>query len=402
MMRVVFVVLFGFACWGCSEFAEEVDPGRFTELAYPLTEMDTALPIVNIVVDQDAFDDLYTNFEDDIEIDGTFELYRNQELVVEEEISLELRGSYSLRFPLKSLGVQFEDKYDNRDRSLINPPQLLPFHAIDEIKSIRLRNSGNDFYNTMLKDLSYTRLAIEAGLDVELAYGEPSLVFVNDVFYGLLNIRTEVNARGVAGLYNGKRSDVTMAKMEGGVVVLKDGEPDWVDALVEAIRERDIEYLYSKIDIDNYIDYMIFESYVVNEDWPANNARFYAIEDSKFRFVLFDLDVANLSLIGKAPMAFLDQAGGGFVSDLFFVLYEEERFREQFWARYAALLERGALSVERFESIMLANFDHIKQAMPLQIERYQAPESLVEWYVEVDRLSFLFAEREEVIRSEVE
>ena len=84
----------------------------------------------------------------------------------------------------------------------------------------------------------------------------------------------------------------------------KDGDFDRIDDLVDAINEKDIDYLRSEIDIDNFIDYMVFESYIANEDWPSNNVRFHAIEDNKFRFVLFDLDVANQSHLNKSPPLF--------------------------------------------------------------------------------------------------
>ena len=165
-----------------------------------------ALPIVNIKVDQKAFDKIHEDADEDLEIEGRFNLYRDDELVIENEaVELEIKGNFSTRFLLKTIGVKFEDKYDNRNRSLINPEQILPHHSLDKIKAIRLRNSGNDFEKTMVKDLSITQLAINAGLDLDLTYGEPSLVFINNKFHGLLNIRTEANTNGMAGLYDAKK-----------------------------------------------------------------------------------------------------------------------------------------------------------------------------------------------------
>ena len=143
-----------------------------------------------------------------------FNLYRDKQLVIANEaVELSIKGGFSTRFPLKSLGIKFEKKYDNTDRSLIHPKQLLPHHNIDEIKAIRLRNSGSDFRNTMLKDLSMTQLAINANLDIDLTYGTPALVYVNEEFYGLMNLRTEANTNGMAGLNGVKKSAITLAKI---------------------------------------------------------------------------------------------------------------------------------------------------------------------------------------------
>jgi len=131
----------------------------------------------------------------------------------------------------------------------------------------------------MIKDLSFTQLAINAGLNIDLTYGEPSLVYVNGVFYGLLNIRTESNTHGIAGLNGVSKKDLTMVKVTTHELIKKDGDFERVDALVSAISKKDIPYLKEEIDLASFIEYMIFQSYLANTDWPHNNARFYAVKD---------------------------------------------------------------------------------------------------------------------------
>jgi len=302
---------------------------------------------------------------------------------------------------LSSIGVKFDKKYNNRSRKLINPTVVLPHHNLDKIKAIRLRNSGNDFKQTMLKDLSYTQLAIEAGLDLEVAYGEPALVFVNELFLGLLNLRTEANTNGMAGLNDVSKSDITLAKISNPALVKKDGDFDRIDALAEAITAKDIEYLKSEIDLDNFIDYMVFQSYIANVDWPYTNVRFYAVEDQKFRFVLFDLDVVNWVDINRKPLSFIEGNKENMISELFFAFYEEEDFQEQFWDRYKTLLNNGDINHEKFKTIVQNNFENIRTAMPLQIKKYGQPESMMEWQIAVDKLGHMFEVREKKVKNMV-
>ncbi len=388
-----------FSVWSCSKFEEDLSQVGILEIDQPLEEIVTDLPIINITVEEYEFDDMYNRFTEDIEIEGRFNLYRNhQQVINNEEIELEFKGNYSRQYSLKSLGVKFEEKFDNSNRTLINPTEILPHHNLDEIRAIRLRNSGNDFSKSMLKDLSYTQLAIQAGLDLDLTYGEASLVFINNKFYGLLNLRTEANTNGMAGLYDVKKSKVTLAKMETATLIKKDGDFERIDALVEAVNNKDIEYLKTEIDLNNFIDYMVFESFIANEDWPETNVRFHAINDSKFRFILFDLDVANDLLINKSPISFIDKPKENFMTDLFFVFYEDENFKKQFWNRYTFLMKRESLSSSKFESHVLFNFQSIKNVMPLQIEKHQSPKTMIEWYLEVEKLITHFNRREEVIK----
>ena len=386
----------------CSSFNDDAE---LLNIQTHFLEIETNLAVINIKVDKNEFDEMINQVDEEKEIDGLFSLYRNHELLIEnEEVELEVKGGFSTRFALKSLGVKFENKYDNSNRSLIDPDRILPHHNIDKIKAVRLRNSGNDFKNTMLKDLSITQLAINAGLDLDLTYGEPTLVFINGNFYGLLNLRTEANTNGMAGLYGVGKSEVTLAKITTHELIKKDGDFERIDALVQAVHQKDIEYLQNEIDLNNFIDYMIFQSYIGNTDWPHNNARFYAINEGKFRFVLFDLDKVAWLKMDKSPLTIIeDKNRPNILTDLFFALYEEdEAFKQAFWDRYNLLLQSGDISFERLKPIVDTNADNIKSEIQYQIEEYNAPETVTEWKIELDKLLTLFQERETVVKGLVE
>lgn len=390
-------ILFTFG--SCSTFHEEDILPRQNEFL----KIETPLPIIQISVEEEAFSKMLAQPTVEIEIEGEFNLFRNKILVVEkEQVEIEIKGGFSTKFPLKTLGIKFEDKYDNSDRSLINPAQTLPIHNLDKIKAVRLRNSGSDFRNTMLKDLSITQLAIQANLDLDLTYGEPALVYVNEQFYGLLNIRTEGNTNGIAGLYQAKKSDVTLAKITSLEFIKKDGDFDRIDKFVEAITQQDVIHILEELEVNSFIDYMIFQSYVGNTDWPHNNARFYAIKDGKFRFVLFDLDKVVWLNLGKSPLEVIKGQQSTIISNLFFSLYDNlESFQIAFWNRYQVLLDSGLLTHDQFENIVAKNADQIIAEMPLQIAKYKIPNSMMDWNIELEKLSLLFQEREGIVREYV-
>jgi len=398
MEKLLFLMLV-VLCFGCSKF--------YTDETLLPAEIASNLPVINITVDEHEFDEMYEKTDEEIEIKGKFNLSRNNELLIDnEKVELELKGRFSLRFPLKTLGVKFDDKYDNRDRSLINPATVLPHHSIDKIKAIRLRNSGNDFENTMLKDLSITQLAINAGLDVDLTYGEQVLVYINGEFYGLMNLRTEANTNGMAGLNKVDKSDVTLAKITTQALIKKDGDFNRIDALLKAIENKDIAYLKNEIDLNSFIDYMIFQSYIGNTDWPHNNARFYAVNNGKFRFVLFDLDNASRLKIERSPLDLIDNFWrSNILSDLFMALYEDENddsFQSRFLERYREILQSGNISSNKLEEIVNENTQRIEVEMEHQIAKYDAPRTMLEWQIELDKMMILFRERESAVREHME
>lgn len=388
--------------FGCSEF-EEIIPNQLSVTDLTIDNISTQLPVISLKTDADEFENMFSNYEENIEIDGWFSLYRNgQKVIADEEIELEIKGNYSTQFALKSLGIKFEDKYDNSDGNLIQAKTVLPFHNLDKIKAIRLRNSGNDFHKSMIKDLCYAQLAAEANLDLDLTYGESAVVFVNSEFYGILNLRTEANTNGMAGLYDAKKDDITLAKVANPHVEHKDGDFGRIDRLIEAVENADVDYLKTEIDLDNFTDYMVFQSFIANADWPHTNVRFFAIKEEKFRFVLFDLDRANTIYTKRSSFIFVEGEKENVISDLFSILYAEADFKTKYDKRFRELLNSDLLSTAVFTSIVQQNTAAIEKEMPWQIEKYKIPHSKTEWYIETQKLIDMYRERVQIVLSELE
>ncbi len=387
---------------GCSDY-DEVLSVRFPDQDLLTPEkIETSLPVIHIEVDRDAFDHMYENYPEDIEVYGMFSLYRDKEWVLEDiRVRLQVKGAASAAYSLKSLGLRFDEMVCNRERVLINPRNTFPSHDIDEVEIFRLRNSGNDFHKTMIKDMSYTQLAIDAGLDLDLMYAEQAVAFVNGRFHGVMNLRTEGNTRGMAGLYGVPKSRVTLAKIVPvGKVEMKDGDYQRIENLLDAIRNRNLAFLKREIDLDHFIDYMIFQSYTANRDWPHNNVRIYSIDDNPFRFVMFDLDLTNTTNIDSSPLDFIYNGNLNPVTRLFDVFYEEKAFRSQFYQRYYELLSSGVFSASRFYDISRIHYQAIEELMPYQIQKYSTPGSMAEWYRNIDIMNMFFEERESVVENE--
>lgn len=394
--------IFTFLLFGaCSSFTDEskLEIQNFNTLT--VENIDTDLKVINLEVDQDEFDEMYENFEDEIEIDGYLNVYKNNEITIRSErVEIEIKGTVSASLKLKSLGIKFDDAYENKenDFKLINP-DLLPHHSVDKIKSIRLRNSGNDFKETMVKDMIYTKLAINADLNLDLMYAEQVVVFVNNRFLGLLNLRTEKNANGISRLYGVKKKQITIAKVNGqGELELKDGDFDKIRTLIDAIDQKEYEFLIHEIDVDNFIDYMVFQTYISNSDWPHNNVIFFAIDDEPFKFFIYDLDLCNIWNIDKSPLFFIHSQFKNPISELFDVLYANNVFKLKYDLRWNYLIESGLLSANNFDEIVNQYKKNIEQIMPMQIEKYGFPGSITNWYIYFDHIKFNFREREKYVK----
>ncbi len=380
----------------CTTYKEDIqfDVSDFNTLK--ISDVYNEWKVANFIVDPAAADSLYNNYEEDIEIYGTFQVYNNGNLdIEEEETRIEIKGGFSSTFPLKSLGLKFDHTYHNDDGLMIDVPTK-PEHKIDRLKAIRLRNSGNDFATTMLKDVTLARLAAEVDLDIELMYGTPIMVFVNEVFYGLMHLRTESNANGISRLLDVDKDDITLGKVNSpGVVENKDGDFDRIDRFFAAIEAEDFDYVSSELDWSNFIDYTIFESFVANKDWPHNNVRFYAVKDGPFGFILFDTDKALTKDLTKSLQYNIDDPKTNPITDLYELMYANAEFKEQFDARFNDLIYSGKLKPEVYNNIVLEYQKSIERAMPWQINKYNEPQSYTDWYRNVEIMKDRYRQRYE-------
>lgn len=379
----------------CSKFTEEQHEKNWTDLTVSKISEETLLPIVNIEVDASEFDSIYQYYNDKIEIDARLFLFRNKnEVVSNEEISLEIKGNHTAQFSLKSMEITFDDTYDNSSRNLLNPIKVLPHHSIDKIKAFRLRNSGNDFFRTNLKDFSYSQIAIDAGLDVDIGYGEQAVVFINNAFHGIMEMRTETNGKGVSRLYNTISDNVDLAKVEQkGTNILQSGNTERLQEYISAIDNKNLAYALANTDIPHFIDYLIFQSFVSNSDWPYNNVRFYSINDEPFRFMIYDLDWCNVLYLYKDPEFFIDSEFENIVSKLYKLLMTDETFKLSFEKRSEEILKLPALNPDNFNTRVAFFMRNIEGLIHYQIQKHNAPETLIQWYQEVEILKMNYEKR---------
>lgn len=386
--------------FSCSHFKEDLDINKVPLSQLKADNIQTELPLVLINCDERAFKQMFDHDGEDIEIDARVSIRKNGQVSIHEtEAEIEIKGNKSAGFALKSLGIKFEDSQDNQEQEVITIERKQNFHNTNKIKAIRLRNSGNDFSYAMLKDLCYSDLIVQAELDIDLMYGQAAHVFVNQRYYGLLNIRTESNAHGISRLYGVKKRDLTMVKINHPAELeFKSGDRARVDQLLKDIENKDYNALIRSFDIENVIDYFIFQTYIGNGDWPDNNVRFFAVKNGKFRFVAYDLDKAGERSIEKAPLYFIQESADNPIKDLFAVLYNNPNFKEQFDTRYKSLVQSNRLHYNSFNEIVDQRTLAIEKDLIYNIEQYGKPASMIEWYQNVGIIKEVFKKRAAAVK----
>lgn len=391
-VKIIFcLILFG----ACSRNTDREILASFDELVP--AEMETDLVVIDLEVKQVEFLYMYEQENEllEIDVDGYLTAYRNQEKIIDAaEVEMERKGRTTNETSLKSLGIEFDDPYDNSSRKFLDAPFVLPQHNIDEINAFRLRNSGNDLGLTMLKDLTYTRMALEAGLDVDIMYGEAAIVFVNGNFLGVMNLRVDSNADGLTTLFQKPKKEVSLVEVyQKGTLLPKNDHFNLNDAYFSAIENEDLDFVKEHTDLSNFMDYCIFETMVANFDWPHNNVRLYAFEEEKYRFLLYDLDLCNTTNLKEPALEFIDSYHDNHITDLFWLLYSDQEFQETYDSRFEEVVSSPKLSVESFEKLVMFHKGRIEEVMEYQIQRHGRPNSMLEWYRQLDILIANYQER---------
>lgn len=381
----------------CSKY--RVDTQRIPDLSL-VTELniDSNLPIISISVNQEQFDFMVQFYANDTIIPAILKYYNPNGSIVFENAgaSLEIKGAASAKNEMKSLGFILDSAIDNSKDEIIIPSKVLENHSLEELKSFRLRNSGNDFGFSMIKDRTYTQLAIEAEADLDLMYGKPVHAFVNGSYYGLLNLRTESNVEGISRLRNVSTERITLLKVDvdNGKLEFRDGDEVWADKFLKAIKDENLNELWDMIEINNYIDYIVFQDYIGNRDWPKNNMRAYCIDQGKFRFFLYDLDYAAFH--NKNDIIPTFEFEDHQMAKIYRILREHKDFEKIFEERQKSLYSR--LSFSTFSRIMDGLVEEIQEEMPYLIAKYQLPKSEFHWKLNLSNVRRDFERRDVYIR----
>ncbi|WP_417600867.1 CotH kinase family protein [Owenweeksia hongkongensis] len=362
------------------------------------TTISTKFSVANIECDQAEFDKMYRLYSRDLSVDARLFFYnQNGDLRLNATpAQIEVKGNGSASLVLKSIGIRFNQPLNNDSAQIFQPTRLINNHSVSTFHALRFRNSGQDFGRTMIKDIAYTELAIQAGLDFEMMYYEPVHVFINDEYYGLMNMRTENEAFGIAGLINMPVSGITTMDSQ-----MKDGEFEWESGpeepsneLLEAIENKDWQEIEELVDMSSYIDYLIYEDYIGNRDWPNNNLRLYSSNGSPFRFMLYDSDyAADRPKDPELPKMEYDESG---MASIYQSMKDAPDYRERFIARQKELY--SFFSSEKFNTIVDRLATDIEDDIPYLISKYQKPESRMHWRQHIEILKREFERQDKYIR----
>lgn len=357
-------------------------------------------------------------------------------LALEQEAGIRIHGGATRIHAQNSLRLYADDEYDSEEymvHDFFNGLERLDGQGtVEQFKTLVLRNSGNDWNQTMFNDALMQSLAEPLGTMDTQAY-RPSVVFINGEYYGIHNIRERFDEHYFETHYDINPKDLVVLEQNGEVYRGSNSDTYHYHNMMEYIEENGLEedtnfeYIRTLIDTENYRDYFASQIFFANADWPHNNVRFWRKttddykedapygHDGRWRWLLFDLDhgfYRNDKLFGEKGyplnhkhntmdwvMGEYDGRQGTEIwpNFLFRSLMSNQQFKYDFLNRMNDLMNSYYSSEVTHDQINTM-VDGIEDEMPSHIERWGAIESIEDWESFVDN-KYLFADqRPDILR----
>jgi hypothetical protein len=281
----------------------------------------------------------------DFEVPANFSLYIDGKQVFEQNIGLQLFGSYSRNEVQKSFSIYARGKYGN---ALMKYP-FFDTRDFTEYESVVARQSGQDCKFSRVKDVFITSL-MEKGSDIGVQAYRQCVLYLNGTYWGIYNLREKSNKNFAAARHFAPNPQDNIDFLKGNGQVLTGSNADY-KALEDFMDENDIniqanyDYVKSQMDVENFMDWLIAEVYFYNTD--DGNRKFYRVrsDDGLWRWILFDMDWSMWT--DNYAKNYIEEvlhergtgAGSTFSTSIARGLMENDGWKRAFLERYAYLLE---------------------------------------------------------------
>jgi hypothetical protein len=375
-------------------------PGDIITHTYFIDE-EVNLPFISLVTDPDnLFDDvtgIYVigtngvsgycsstpmNVNQDWERCLNIEYYdMNGDVQINQRAGVKIFGGCSrTRYPQKSLALYARSEYGKGSFDY----QLFTNKPIYSFESFVLRSSADDSPFTMYRDpLAQSVLTGEVDADGQ-AY-VPAVVFINGEYWGIHNIREQLNEHYVVGNYNIYVEEVNLLKRYPEMpynVVYGSAEHyndmiDYIDAHNMAT-DVNYEYIKTQMNVDSYIDYQIAEIFLGADDWPGNNIKFWRATTgpfNKWKWMFYDMDWtfthSSWNILERAtdPNCNCGWPNPPWSTFLFRKLLENESFKNEFIQRYAYYIST-TFHPDRLKYFIDSLKTNIEPEIPRHLERW--------------------------------
>ncbi|MDO4511229.1 MAG: CotH kinase family protein [Bacteroidales bacterium] len=180
--------------------------------------------------------------------------------------------------------------------------------GIDEYKSFVLRNGGNNFAGARINDALTQTLFARHISNLDWQAYQPTICYINGKYAGIYSLRERSNEDNIESNYDGLE-DIDMVENWNE---LKAGTWNNYNQLVQLYNSGPTyEQMCDAIDVENFANTFILNSWAANTDYPGNNMVMWRrrAEGGKWRMLVKDEDFMAMNPTHKVYFSTILRTG---------------------------------------------------------------------------------------------
>ena len=213
------------------------------------------------------------------------QFFYNNKLVEATACYVKTFGGWTLGLPEKSLHLYTDTLVGKKEFEY----KFFKNKPYNEFEHLVLRTSGSDQNFTRFKDISISSFAAE--LMVDYMDYQQAILYVNDNYFGIINLREKINKEYLGYNHNAAKNFTQLLEQEGENSKDYQTLKDFAAAhYADSNFPEEIEKL---MDLEDYFNYSFLEIYIANVD-SRGNIRYWkdASSDNKWHWIYYDGDLA--------------------------------------------------------------------------------------------------------------
>ena len=271
-------------------------PSKITTATYFIDEEDATLPVLSVIADPNNIfgsDGIFTNWRESFDIPAYMEYFnKDNDLEISQNAGMQMDGGAG--------GSRSKDQHSFR----IEPGngalgdgdlkyKLLHRRPYREnYPSFYVRNGSNQHLILPYKDGLEVKAMGQNTYNYYSAY-EPIMVYINGDFFGVYELREKINDDFLVDNYQMNIDSLDFL----GVSFFKGKQLEALRGSIEPFL-ADYEHFLTLnpdsgnylenvgqfLDLKNYTDYIIAESWIGNNDWPTNNIKVFRCKGTNYKW----------------------------------------------------------------------------------------------------------------------
>lgn len=295
-------------------------------------------------------------------------------------LGIRVHGGKTRQLMQKPLKLYARKEYGNKKIKY----RIFPEKPDDSYKRLVLRPFCAALTSAGIQDLLAQRIA--QPLQTLSLASRPVSLFLNGEYWGIYFLQEAPDERLIEQVYGVEPDSVNIM---GAWFQLENGSDRPFRQLMQWLQTADLsspaqyQHFCSLFDVDDFIDYQLIESFIANQDWPANNIRCYQYSGAPWRWIFFDGDDCFAATDRNMPYYTTYQGSESWPSStnatLFFrKLLESPHFLERFGNRLYQL-SANHFNYEHTSPLLSAIKNEIMPEIEWQSRRFGFPQDGDHW-----------------------